>query len=52
MNKIPKLIKRNIQYAFSIIAGLSTIVGLWGYTVKDINEDLNTLVTGTVKTTA
>lgn len=41
MNKIPKVIKRSIQYAFSIITGLSTIAGLWGYTVKDINEDLS-----------
>ena len=41
MNKISKLIKRSIQYAFSIIAGLSTIAGLWGYTVKDINADLS-----------
>lgn len=41
MNKISKLIKRSIQYAFSIIAGLSTVAGLWGYTVKDINEDLS-----------
>lgn len=41
MNKIPKLVKRSVQYAFSIIAGLSTVAGLWGYTVKDINEDLS-----------
>lgn len=41
MNKIPKLIKRSVQYAFSIIAGLSTVAGLWGYTVKDINEELS-----------
>ena len=30
-------IKKSIQYSFSIIAGLSTITGIWGYTVKDIN---------------
>jgi len=41
VKKISKLIKRSIQYAFSIIAGMSTIVGLWGYTIRDINKDLS-----------
>lgn len=31
-------IKRSVQYSFSIVAGLSTIAGIWGYTVKDINS--------------
>ncbi|MEE3405550.1 MAG: hypothetical protein VZR73_15850, partial [Acutalibacteraceae bacterium] len=30
-------IKKSLQYSFSIVAGLSTIAGVWGYTVKDIN---------------
>lgn len=30
-------IKKSVQYSFSIVAGLSTIAGIWGYTVKDIN---------------
>lgn len=41
VNKTQKLIVRSFQYAFSVIAGLSTIAGLWGYTIKDINEDLS-----------
>ena len=42
MNNINKLlIERSFQHAFSIIAGLSTIAGLWGYTIKDINDDLS-----------
>lgn len=40
MKKIPITIKRSLSYAFSIIAGINTIVGLWGYTIKDINADL------------
>lgn len=39
MKQIPKLIRKSLQCAFTIIAGLSTIVGLWGYTVKDINPN-------------
>ena len=38
MNKIPKSITSSLQYSFTIIAGMSTIAGLWGYTVRDINE--------------
>lgn len=30
-------LKKSLQYSFSIVAGLSTIAGVWGYTVKDIN---------------
>ncbi|WP_320793368.1 macro domain-containing protein [Pyramidobacter sp.] len=30
-------IKKSVQYSFSIIAGLSTIAGIGGYTIKDIN---------------
>lgn len=30
-------VKKSVQYSFSIVAGLSTIAGIWGYTVKDIN---------------
>ena len=30
-------IKKSVRYSFSIVAGLSTIAGVWGYTVKDIN---------------
>lgn len=41
MKRIPKLIKRSFRYAFAFISGLSTIAGLWGYTVKDINEDFS-----------
>ena len=41
MKRIPKLIKRSLRYAFAFISGLSTIAGLWGYTVKDINEDFS-----------
>ena len=38
LKKIPKTAKKSIQYSFSIIAGLNTIVGIWGYTIKDINN--------------
>lgn len=30
-------IKNSIKYSFFIVTGLSTIAGLWGYSVKDIN---------------
>lgn len=30
-------IKKSLQYSFNIVGGLSTITGIWGYTVKDIN---------------
>lgn len=32
-------IKKSIRFSFSIVAGLSTIAGIWGYTVKDINPE-------------
>lgn len=37
MKRLSKTIKRSVQYSFSIIAGLNTIAGLWGYAIKDIN---------------
>lgn len=40
LKKIPLTIKKSLQYAFSVIAGASTIVGLWGYTLRDINDKL------------
>ena len=40
LKKIPITIKKSLQYAFSIIAGTSTIAGIWAYTLKDINEQL------------
>ena len=30
-------VKKSVRYSFSIVASLSTIAGIWGYTVKDIN---------------
>lgn len=33
-------IKKSLRYSFSIVAGLSTIAGIWGYTVKDIDSQL------------
>lgn len=38
VNKIPHTIKTSIRYGFSLVTGASTIAGLWGYTVRDINE--------------
>lgn len=32
----PVLLKRSVRISFSIIAGISTIAGIWGYTIKDI----------------
>lgn len=40
LKHIPPLIRKSARCAFSIIGGLSTLAGLWGYTVKDINENL------------
>lgn len=40
MQKIPLIARKSIYYSFSIITGINTIVGLWGYTIKDINEQL------------
>ncbi len=37
MKRIPLLFRKSVSYAFIIISGISTIVGLWGYTIKDIN---------------
>lgn len=48
MKRIPKLIKRSIRYAFNFIGGLSTIAGLWGYTVKDINPNFSWLKWGLI----
>lgn len=41
MKQIPRLVRRSLKYSFSIIAGLSTISGLWGYTVKDIHPSFS-----------
>lgn len=42
MKKIPVTIKKSLQYAFSIIAGASTIAGILGYTLDAIeNIDMN-----------
>ena len=38
MKRLSRTIKMSIQYSFSIIAGLNTIAGLWGYAIKDINS--------------
>lgn len=40
MKKMPSIIKKSIKYSFAIVTGASTIVGLWGYTVKDLNSEL------------
>ena len=40
MNK-PIIIKKSLQYSFSIIAGASTIASVLGYTVRDINPSLS-----------
>ena len=40
MKRIPSIIRRSVQYAFSIIAGASAVAGLWGYTVRDISDKL------------
>lgn len=39
MVHIPSTIKRSAQYAFSIIAGASTVASLLGYIVRDVNKD-------------
>jgi hypothetical protein len=39
LKKVPLTIKKSLQYAFDVIAGVSTILGLWGYTLKDINNE-------------
>lgn len=38
MKRIPLPFRKGLQVSFSIIAGISTIVGLWGYTIKDIYD--------------
>ena len=40
MKKIPLIIRKSINYAFVIVTGINTIVGLWGYTVRDISDKL------------
>ena len=40
MKQIPLTIKKSLYSAFSIVAGISTIAGLWGYTIKDIIDNL------------
>lgn len=41
MKHIPSELKMSIQYSFSILTTVSTVVGLWGYTVRDINGKLS-----------
>ncbi len=41
MKKIPSAIRHSIQYAFSVIAGASTVAGIWGYTIRDISEKIS-----------
>ena len=45
---MPLTIKKSFQYALSIITGMSTIVGLWGYTLRDINNKLQWWQCGTI----
>lgn len=40
MKQIPLTIKKSLYSAFSIVAGISTIAGIWGYTIKDIINNL------------
>lgn len=40
MKKIPLLVRKSLNYSFYIVSGASTVVGLWGYTIKDINTEL------------
>lgn len=41
MKKVPLIVKKSFEYAFGIITGISTIAGLWGYTLRDISEKLH-----------
>ena len=38
MKRIPSIVRHSIQYAFSIVAGVSTVASLLGYTVRDISQ--------------
>ena len=40
MKRKYSIIKKSAKYAFSIIAGASTLASLCGYTIKDINREL------------
>lgn len=33
-------LKSSIRIAFEVVAGISTLVGIWGFTLKDISENL------------
>ena len=39
MKNTSSIIKQSAQFSFSTIAGISTITGLWGYTIKDISPN-------------
>ena len=39
-------IKKSVRYSFSFITGVSTVAGIWGYTVKDINPQLRWWIWG------
>ena len=41
MKKVPLIVKKSFEYAFGIITGISTIAGLWGYTLRDISDKLH-----------
>lgn len=38
MKTIISIIQKSCRYSFTLIAGASTLAGLWGYTVRDINN--------------
>lgn len=38
MKTIISNIKKSCSYSFTLIAGASTLAGLWGYTVRDLNN--------------
>lgn len=40
MKRVPVFVRNSIKYSFALITGASTIAGLWGYTIKDINSEL------------
>lgn len=40
LKKIPIALKKSLQYSFAIITGINTIAGILGYTLRDINEEL------------
>lgn len=39
MAKFSKTLKRGCSYSFSIIGGINTIAGIWGYSIKDIKPE-------------